>query len=359
MDLGALVHNYRWLEGRAGERKLIPVVKADGYGHGAGPVARALRAAGAELLAVAALDEAHALRAQGDAGALLMLGPLLTRAEADVALELGLAVAATRLESLELLAGAATAAGRELAVHLKLDTGMARLGLAEAELEPALRALRASPRLRLEGLMSHLAEADDRDSPRTAQQRERLGAALGRVRSQGFAPRWIHVDNSAGIANGCWPEASAARPGIALYGAAPTLERGEPLEPVMSLFARVCHAKDVPRGARVGYGGTWTAAEPARVLTLALGYADGFPRSAGAHRVGLRGARLALAGRVSCDLICALAAAGSRAEVGEAALIFGRDAELRIPVDELADAAGTISYEILTRIGPRVPRIYS
>jgi alanine racemase len=138
----------------------------------------------------------------------------------------------------------------------------------------------------------------------------------------------------------------------------PVREGGPPLEPVMSLFARVCHAKDVPAGARVGYGGTWIAREPARVLTLSLGYADGYPRAAHSHRVGLRGARLALAGRVSCDLICAVAAPGSRDEVGAPALIFGRDASLSIPVEELSDAAGTISYEILTRIGPRVPRIH-
>jgi alanine racemase len=114
----------------------------------------------------------------------------------------------------------------------------------------------------------------------------------------------------------------------------------------------------VPAGTRIGYGGAWVAREPARVLTLSVGYADGFPRAARTHRVGLRGTRLDLAGRVSCDLICAVAAPGSGDEVGEAALIFGRDGALSIPVDELADAAGTISYEVLTRIGPRVPRVH-
>jgi len=335
------------------------VVKADGYGHGAGAAARALRAAGAELLAVAALEEARDLRAGGDAGALLMLGPLLTRAEADAALALELEVVATRLVSLELLAGAVRSAGRELRVHLKLDTGMGRLGLALDELEPALAALRVAPGLRLEGLMSHLADAEDPHSARTAEQRARLGAALAHVRATGLEPRWIHTDNSAGIASGCWSEANAVRPGIALYGTSAARQRVPELAPVMSLFARVCHAKDVPRGARVGYGGTWIAAAPARVLTLAIGYADGFPRAAAAHRVGLRGARLELAGRVSCDLICAVAAPGSSGEVGAAALVFGRDGAFEIPVEELADAAGTISYEILTRIGPRVPRTYT
>lgn len=358
VDLAALVRNYRWLERRARGRALIPLVKADGYGHGAAAVARALRGAGARLLAVATLDEARGLREAGDAGGVLLLGPVLTRAEADLAFALELEVAATRLEALELLAAAADACRSELHVHLKLDTGMGRLGLAAGELDAALAKLRAAPRLVLEGLMSHLAEADDGASPRTEEQRTLLGKALARVRASGFAPRWIHTDNSAGIVRGCWAEANAARPGIALYGGSPTRERGEALEPVMSLYARVCHAKQVPAGARIGYGGTWVAPAPARVLTIALGYADGFPRAAQSHRIGLRGVRLALAGRPSCDLICAVAAPGSTDEVGAAALIFGRDGSLQVPVDELADAAGTISYEVLTRIGSRVPRIY-
>jgi len=359
VDLAALVRNYRWLLERAGGRKLIPVVKADGYGHGAVPVARALRGAGAEMLAVATLDEARELRSAGDRGALLLLGPLLSRAEVDVACALELRVAATRLEALDLLAQAAAAGGGRLRIHLKLDTGMGRLGLSPGELGAALERLRGWPRLQLEGVMSHLADADDADSPRTREQRDRMGDALAEIRSAGHEPAWIHIDNSAGIARGCWAQATAARPGIALYGGAATRERREPLEPVMSLFARVCHAKDVAAGTRVGYGGTWVAAAPARVLTLSLGYADGFPRAAGSHRIALRGERLELAGRVSCDLICALAGRASEGEVGEAALIFGRQGELRIPVDELADAAGTISYEILTRIGPRIPRIHS
>ena len=358
VDLAALVRNYRWLESRAAGRKLIPVVKADGYGHGAVPVAAALRVAGAELLAVATLGEAGELRAAGDPGALLLLGPLLTRAEVELARSLGLHVCATRIEALDLMAQVAAQGGRALPVHLKIDTGMGRLGLASDELDAAIERLRGSRVLRLEGVMSHLAEADDAGSPRTAEQRERLGAALARIRAAGFEPGWIHVDNSAGIARGCWPQATAARPGIALYGGAATRERAEPLEPVMSLFARVCHAKDVSPGTRVGYGGTWVARGRSRVLTLALGYADGFPRSAGSHRIGLHGARLPLAGRVSCDLICALAPEGSSDEVGQPALIFGRDRGLQISVDELADAASTISYEILTRIGPRIPRIH-
>jgi alanine racemase len=359
VDLGALARNYRLLRERAG-RELIPVVKADGYGHGAVPVARTLAGEGARLLGVVTLGEARALREAGVRAGLLLLGALLDAAEADAALALDLEIVATRLDALELLEAAAKRAGSgaRARVHLKVDTGMGRLGLARQEVAAAAGRLAASRGLELRGLMTHLADADDLHSPRTDEQRRALGAALACLRAARLEPAWIHADNSAGILRGCWPEATAARPGIGLYGADPFVGHGEKLEPVMSLYARVCHAKSVARGARIGYGGDYTAAAPARILTLALGYADGFPRAARGHTLGLRGVRLPLAGRVSCDLICAQAPAEWRDELGAAALIFGRCGELRIPVEELAAAAGTISYEILTRIGPRIPRVY-
>jgi alanine racemase len=359
VDLGCLARNFRRLRERAG-RELIPVVKADGYGHGAVPVARTLVAEGARLLAVVTLGEARQLREAELRAGVLLLGPLLAPAEADTALALDLDIVATRLETLELLEASARRAGGGTRgrVHLKLDTGMGRLGLSPGDLGAAAALLRGAAGLELAGLMSHLADADEPGSPRTAAQRRALGAALECVRAAGLRPGWVHIDNSAGIVGGCWPEASAARPGIGLYGAGPLPGRPAGLEPVMSLYARVCHSKRVPAGARIGYGGEYVARADARILTLEVGYADGYPRSATGHRIGLRGRRLPLAGRVSCDLICAEAPLDWSGEVGEAALVFGRSGALTIPVEELAAAAGTISYEILTRIGPRIPRVY-
>ncbi|MCE2390584.1 MAG: alanine racemase [Proteobacteria bacterium] len=358
IDLAALRRNYRWLKSRAGGRELIAVVKADAYGHGAVPVARSLAEEGAGMLAVVTPGEARQLREAGIDSAILLLGPLLDAAEVESCLALDLDLAATRLEALELYAAGARRSGRPARVHLKLDTGMGRVGLAPDEVQRAVAILRQSPSREPVGLMTHLAEADDARSPRTELQRRRLGEALALLRDGGLEPRWIHCDNSAGIARGCWPDASAVRPGIALYGAQPTLERGLPLEPVMSLWARVCHAKTVPAGATVGYGGEYRAEGPTHIVTAALGYADGFPRAASGFRLGAAGARLPLAGRVSCDLICA-EAEGAGVEVGDPLLVFGRDSGRSIPVEQLADAAGTISYEILTRIGARVPRGYS
>ena len=358
IDLGALLRNYRWLKSRAGGRELIAVVKADAYGHGAVPVARALAAEGAGMLAVVTPGEARQLREAGVRTPILLLGALLDAREVELCLDLDLDLAATRLEALELFSACARRAGRPARVHLKVDTGMGRVGLAPSELPRAAESLRAGRWLELVGLMTHLAEADDVGSPQTERQRRGLGEALAGLRAAGLEPHWIHCDNSAGVARGCWPEANAVRPGIALYGAQPTLEHGLPLEPVMSLRARVCHAKTVAEGEAVGYGGEYRATRPTRILTVALGYADGFPRAASGYRLGAGGERLPLAGRVSCDLIC-VAADGARIEVGDELLVFGRDAGGSIPVEELADGSGTISYEILARIGARVPRVYT
>ncbi len=337
---------------------MIAVVKADAYGHGAVLVARALSADGCDAFAVISVDEALELREAGIREPILVLGGLLEPEEADAALARGVTPVVSRVETLDWLAKAAARANRRAAFHLKLDTGMGRLGLAPEELPELLERLRAEPALALDGVMTHLAQADDLEASETERQRADFARHLARVRSAGFAPGWIHVDNSAGIARGATPDTDAVRPGLWLWGAEPMLAGGHALEPVMSLFARVCHAKVVGPGARIGYGGDFVARETSRILTLAIGYADGLPRAVGGKiEVGFRGARVPLVGRVSCDLATAAVPGDARIEPGDAVLIFGKSGALAIPVEETARAAGTISYEILARLGPRVPRI--
>ncbi len=358
IDVEALGRNFRALRERADGRRVIGVVKANGYGHGAVIVARALEAAGCDALAVVTFEEARELRGAGVAAPLLVLGGMLAPAEADAALELDAAVVVSRSDELEPLEAAAGRAGRRARVHLKLDTGMGRLGLAPDELDAFLERAKSAQNVELEGVMSHLAEADDASSPVTSRQRALFGDLVQRARHSGLDPGWIHIDNSAGIVRGPALGTTAVRPGLALYGADPTQEGGHALEPVMSLLARVCHAKTVPAGTRVGYGGTWQAAGPTRILTVPIGYADGLPRSAsGRYRAGWRGHRVPLAGRISCDLTTIDAGAESEGEWGEVVLLFGRRESLEIPVEELARASGTISYEILVGIGRRIPRI--
>jgi alanine racemase len=360
IDHSALRRNLARIRALAGERRTIAVVKADAYGHGVLPVSRTLLDAGCECLAVASVDEARPLREAGLACPLLLLQGIRSAEEAEPVLALRAVPLVCAPEAIEPLERAAASHSRRAPVHLKLDTGMGRLGVLPVELGAVIELLRRSTHLALEGVATHLACADDPASPDPARQRKLFAELLGAVRAAGFRPEWIHVDSSAGVAHGPTPDTSAVRPGIALYGVDPTLERGLPLDPVMTLVARVSRAKSLPAGARVGYGGDFVTARETRILTLPLGYADGLPRSAsGRFALGVRGERRPLVGRVSMDLATLDAGPTSSARVGDEVLVFGRRQGLTIRVEELAEAAGTLAYEILVGIGPRVSRVHT
>ncbi|MEE8557847.1 MAG: alanine racemase [Myxococcota bacterium] len=357
IDLGALARNLRAVRGLAQGRRVIAVVKANAYGHGAVAVSSALEREGADMLAVATVEEARELRLGGIRLPLLLLEGLHDPGDADVLLPLNLVPLIGRIESLAPLEGAARRAGRPLPVHLKIDTGMGRLGLLPDELGGVFEVLRGSV-LELEGIATHLSEADDGDSTATDSQRRRFEDAVQSARASGFEPAWIHADPSAGLVHGPTRVSTAVRPGILLYGPDPTLEGGHGLEGVMTLVTRVIRAKDLPPGSRIGYGGTYVTSVASRILTVPVGYADGLPRSAGGRvELGLGDRLVPLVGRVSMDLATLDAGPGSNAEVGEEVLIFGRRGGLELRVEKIAAATDTISYEILVRVGARVPRV--
>jgi alanine racemase len=358
IELGALLRNLAWIRSRSGERRVIAVVKANAYGHGAVAVARSLVEAGVDALAVATPGEARELRRAGLEGEILLLSVSGTPEEADAILSLRLVPLVGSPEAFEALDAAAARAGIALPVHLKVDTGMGRLGVPLPDLDGALDRLSRATHLELGGFASHLADADDPSAPTVAQQRERFAGALARVRERGLAPAWVHMDNSAGIVHGPTDGTNAVRPGLALYGADPTLERACSLEPVMTLVTRVLQQKRVPAGTRVGYGGAFTASRETQILTLPIGYADGLPRAAGGRfSVGLGGRLLPIVGRVSMDFTTVDAGPAGTVEVGQELLVFGRKGGLTIGAECLADAVGTIAYEILVGIGVRVPRV--
>jgi len=358
IDLGALARNFRAIRARARGRRVIAVVKANGYGHGAALCTRALEAEGCDAFAVISVEEAAELRAAGVRAPLLVLGGPVAPPDADRLLELDAEPVVSRPEVVDWLEAAAARAGRAFRFQLELDTGMGRLGVLPGDLHAMLARVSHVQRVKLAGVMSHLACADDAQSPETARQRALFAELVARVREAGFAPEWTHLDNSAGIVRGPTPDSDAVRPGIALYGVDPTLEGGHALEPVMSLCARVVHAKTVAAGTPIGYAAAYRAPERVRILTLALGYADGLPRAAGGRiEVGVGGRRARLVGRVSCDLATVAVPADDRTAAGDVALVFGRRGGLEVPVAELARAVDTISYEVLVRIGPRVPRL--
>jgi len=354
----ALASNLRRARELARERRLIAVVKADAYGHGVEAIAPVLVREGVEALAVATLEEARQLRAIGLVLPVLLLEGLHRASDAEEIIARGFMPAVVRFDMLDALAVAAKRLGRRAMVHIKLDTGMSRLGFPPEELASLIERFGREPHLEWAGLMTHLAEADDPKSPETSKQRSCFEDCLREVRAAGFDPAWVHADPSAGLYRKPTACATAVRPGLMLYGADPTLERRASLLPVMNLFSRVMQVRDVPAGTRVGYGGSFVTSRPTRLLTLPIGYADGLPRAAGGRiQVAVEGVRCPLVGRVSMDLAVVDAGPGGRAELDGEVLIFGRRGGIRLPVEEVADAVETIAYEIFTGIGARVPRI--
>jgi alanine racemase len=365
IDLAALAHNYGEAARLAAGREVIAVVKADAYGHGAVPVARRLIAAGCSRLAVATVSEAAELRAAAVRVPLLLLGGIHDAAEADDAAALELTPAVQHAGHVPLLARAARERGRPLAIELEVDTGMARMGVAPEDVAALAASIAREQALVFDGLYTHLSCADEDDLGSTRRQLELFGEVLAGLRARGLLPPRVHAANSAGLlaaaelADAIPPEVNAVRPGVMLYGVQPSLPRSgvAALEPVMSLRTRVANVRHVRRGDPVGYGATFRAKQRGRVATLPIGYADGVPWSVGNRgHVLLRGRKLRIAGRVSMDLLT-LDVGELPVEIGDPVLVFGQADGERLPVEELAEAAGTIPYELLVRVGRRVPRV--
>jgi alanine racemase len=365
IDLSALAHNYAEAVRLAGGREVIAVVKADAYGHGAVPVARRLVAAGCARLAVATIAEAAELRAAAVRVPLLLLGGIHDAAEADDAAALDLVPVVQHAGHVPVLARAAREHGCRLALELEVDTGMARMGVAPEDVAALASAIAREDSLALEGVYTHLACADEPDLGSTRRQLALFGEVLAGLRARSLAPARAHVANSAGLvaapdlAAAMPPEVNAVRPGLLLYGVQPSAERAgaAQLRPVMSLRTRVANVRHVRRGDPVGYGATFRAKQRGRIATLPIGYADGVPWSVGNRGwVLLRGRKLRIAGRVSMDLMT-LDVGEAAVEIGDPVLVFGEADGERLRVEELAEAAGTIPYELLVRVGRRVPRI--
>jgi alanine racemase len=363
IDLGALIRNYRTLRTAAPEVDVLAVVKADAYGHGAVPVSRALEAAGVRFLGVALVEEGLALRSAGLRGDLLVLGGAYDGGW-DLLLEHRMIPVVFRPEHLTALDAAARARGTVARAHLKLDTGMGRLGVLPPDLPAFLEAARACPTVVLEGLCSHFANADLADAALTGLQVTRFRTALGQMRAAGFEPRWRHLSNSAGLL--ALPEArdgvelNLARPGLALYGLvpAPWLHPPRVLEPVLSWKTAVVQVKSVPAGTPISYGSTWTAPRPSRIATLPVGYADGWSRLlSNRGAVLLRGQRAPIVGRVCMDLCMVDVTDLPAVEVGDEVVLLGAQGPQMQDAHALAALQHTIAYDVLCAIGARVPRV--
>jgi alanine racemase len=362
VDLDAVRANARALAAAAAPAQLLAVVKADGYGHGAVPVAQAALDAGATWLGVALVEEGRVLRDAGiDAPVLVLSEPAPDAASAVVAARLT-PVVYTEL-GIEALAKAVAAAtpDRPLPVHLKVDTGMHRVGCAPDQARALVEAVSARPELTLEGLCTHFAVADEPDRSETRAQLEQFDALIDELEQRGLRPPIVHAANSAALL--AFPEArfDLVRVGIALYGVPPAATLADRIEltPVLSLRAQVTHVKELPAGARVSYGLRYALPRPGRVATVPVGYADGVPRNLGTRggEVLIHGHRYPIAGAVTMDQLM-VDVGDDPVQVGDEVVLLGRQGDDTVTATEWSEHLGTIAYEIVTGIGPRVPRRY-
>jgi alanine racemase len=362
IDLDAVRANVRTLAGVAAPAALMAVVKADGYGHGAVPVARAALDAGAQWLGVALVEEGAELRAAGiDAPVLVLSEPPPPAAPAVVAL--GLTSVAYTRPGIDALAKAVADSGADpLPVHLKVDTGMHRVGCTTAEASALAETITARDELRLEGVLTHFAVADEPDNPYTGEQLDRFERVLDDLRRAGVQFDMVHAANSAALLEFAdRARFDLVRCGIAAYGVppAPNLAGRVELQPAMALKARVSHVKRLPAGARLSYGLRYRMPADGAVATVPVGYADGVPRalSATGGEVLVGGRRHPIAGTVTMDQLM-VDVGDTPVEVGDEVVLIGRDGDAEITADEWADKLGTIAYEIVCGIGQRVPRSY-
>jgi alanine racemase len=358
VDVGAVERNCALLKRRLGDTALCAVVKADGYGHGSVPCANAALAGGATWLAVATAREAAALRDAGIDARVLVMGAL-TRPELATALGAGADVVAWTREFLVEAATTASATGRAGRIHVKLDSGMGRLGTKSADLALALlQEAEAHDALEAVGLMTHFATADDPDPAYFEEQIRRFGDVAREAK--GTLPALVvHAANSAAVLAEPACHFDMARCGVAIYGLDPFQRdpRDHGLEPALALDSYVAALKSFAPGESAGYGRTWRATDDTVVATLPIGYGDGYRRGlSNAADVLIGGRRYPLAGTVSMDNVTVEVGADSDVQVGDRATLIGNQGDERILAEELARALGTINYEITCGLTGRVPR---
>ena len=365
----ALRHNFRVLQRHVGPSVTIcAVVKCDAYGHGSEACAHALEQEGAGWFGVTSTDEGVALCDAGIRSRILILVGAWQGEEED-ALRYGLTPTVHRIEDVEAVALAAARIGRRepVPVHLKLDTGMARLGLSLAELGNFSRRIQAIPQIELEGVFSHLASAEVLDDEEARRQKQRFDAALRTLASHGLQPPLRHLANSSATLGRPDNWYNFVRPGMAIYGyELPLVTRdGRPIEgheplgliPAMAWKTRILSLRNVPAGRALGYNGTYVTRTPARLAVIAAGYGDGYYRklSPGGY-VLLRGERAPIVGRISMDLTIVDVGHIPGAEIGDEVVLLGQSGEQQITAVDLARWSDTIPYEILCNLSERVVR---
>jgi alanine racemase len=361
IDHAALEHNLNRVRAHVGQRRVLAVVKADGYGHGAVEVARTLVRAGVWGLAVSLVEEGVELREAGIRAPVVVLGGVNPGAE-DVIVHRRLIPVVWSRDHLEVVAAAVRRSGaRPMPVHLKVDTGMSRLGLLPQELGPVLDwlATDAGRHVRFEGMMTHLSCADDLDDELTSKrQLASFGECLRAAARRGLEPEFRHVCNSAGLVRLRSALFDMVRPGIAIYGAASSRAVGLPgLRMAMSVHSRILGIRELPAGVRVSYGGREQLHRDSRLGIVPVGYGDGYPRSmSGRAQVLVRGHRCRVVGNITMDMCMVDVTDLPGVRAGEHVTLLGAMGRECIDVHEMADWAAILPYEVTCGISKRVPR---
>jgi alanine racemase len=361
VSLGALRSNLREAQRLVGARvQVMAVVKADAYGHGAVAAARAFLEAGAAVLGTSSVTEAIELRRAGLAAPIVVLGGAFPGEEDDVAAH-GLAAGVWSLDTVHALAAAGARRGKTVRLHVKVDTGMTRLGLDLGVVRAFGAAVQGLAGVAVEGIYSHFATADAVESAPAQAQIGCFGEAVEAFAAAGLRPAHVHLANSAAVLSQPPAHFTLVRPGIMLYGCAPAphLAAMATLRPALRLWTAVAQTRRVPAGRAVGYGGTYVTSRPSVIATLPIGYADGLHRLASNRGSMLvRGMRAPIAGRVCMDHTMLDVTDVPGVAVGDPVVVLGAQGDATVPADEVARWTETISYEVLTSVGKRVPRVY-
>jgi len=361
IDLEALRFNFQQVRLQAGDgRFLLAVVKADAYGHGAARIAPVLQAAGADLFGVAMVEEGVELRLAGITRPVVVLGGIYPGQENDI-FRYSLTPSLFDLDVARRLDRFAHESDKVCSFHLKIDTGMGRVGFRPEEFPAVLREFSAFKGLLMEGVLSHLALADDPEHPFTGEQLRRFRTCLAKVREAGFKPVYTHISNSAALFSHDLPECNLVRPGIVLYGGLPSghFTGRVALRPVMSFRTSVVQVKRVPAATGVSYGHRFITDRAAILAAIPVGYADGYSRLlSNRGEVLVRGQRAKVVGSVCMDWTLIDVTNISGVSVGDEVTLLGRDNDEVITAEEWASRVGSIPYEVFCQISKRVPRIY-
>jgi len=365
VDLGAIGRNVRLIRERAGNAQVMAVVKADAYGHGIVPVSRTARANGAQWLGVALPSEALVLRSSGDEGKILAWLWTPGDESIDACVEQSVDLSVSSTWALAEVVAAARRLGHSARVHVKVDTGLSRNGVGPAEwptLVPLLAKAATAGAVSVEAIWSHLADGDTPGAASVPAQLERFSGAIAAANASGIYPPLRHLSNSGAL--WAYPELrfDLVRTGIAMYGLTPALSLGTAadlgLEPAMTLRASLASVKSVDAGVSVSYGSTWTTEVPTQLGLVPLGYADGVPRASGGRtEVAIGGRRYPAVGRIAMDQFV-VDLGSDDVQAGEEVTLFGPGKHGELTADEWAASIDTIGYELVTRLGARVPREY-